>query len=381
MTGKEKRENRRINNGRRYRIRYDRIVILVLVLIVLAVVVTSCVKAFFGKDNPDIPESSLTLSSETDSSGKSSDTVETSVSDNDTAATGEAAEEPAETTVTTAVTTTELTTTTTDSVPLGYKTETHSHEDIYKGDLVLVNAEYDYKFYEDDINIKTLFDNKSDSYGAGDYVTKLDSNVLNHLNKMIDAYAESQYLDSTYIFILDGYRTYDEQVERHSSGKSKTFEAGHTDYHTGRTFDIYCSDTFDDIGYAYFSPTGNYKWFAENAGNYGFIMRFPKYKESKTGEKARTYTYRYVGIPHASYINSKNLCMEEYIEKIKAYTIENPLEITADGRTYEVYYVPAEKYGSTDVPVPSGKMYEVSGNNADGFIVTVNKGYKTTVNN
>lgn len=369
MTRKEKQKNRRVNNGKRYRIRYDRIVILVLVLIVLAVVITSCVKAFFGNEEPDTPESSQSLSSET------SDSVETS----DTGESSEVTEPPvtADTSVTDEITTetassssTTVTTTTTKAIPTGYKKETHSYEDIYKGDLVLVNAEYDYKFYEDDINVTTLFDNKSDSYGAGDFVTKLDRNVLNHLNEMIDAYAKSQYLDSTYIFILDGYRTYDEQVERHSSGKSKTFEAGHTDYHTGRTFDIYCSDTFSNIGYAYFNPTDNYEWFAENAGNYGFIMRFPEYKDEITGERARTYTYRYVGVPHAVYINSNNLCMEEYIEMIKTYTNENPLKITANGQSYAVYYVPAEE-DETDVIVPLGKMYTVSGNNADGFIVTV----------
>lgn len=370
MTRKEKQKNRRVNNGKRYRIRYDRIVILVLVLIVLAVVITSCVKAFFGNEEPDTPESSQSLSSET------SDSVETS----DTGESSEVTEPPvtADTSVTDEITTetasssstTVTTTTTTKAIPTGYKKETHSYEDIYKGDLVLVNAEYDYKFYEDDINVTTLFDNKSDSYGAGDFVTKLDRNVLNHLNEMIDAYAKSQYLDSTYIFILDGYRTYDEQVERHSSGKSRTFEAGHTDYHTGRTFDIYCSDTFSNIGYAYFNPTDNYEWFAENAGNYGFIMRFPEYKDEITGERARTYTYRYVGVPHAVYINSNNLCMEEYIEIIKTYTNENPLKITANGQSYAVYYVPAEE-DETDVIVPLGKMYTVSGNNADGFIVTV----------
>lgn len=366
MTRGEKPKNRRNNNGKRYRIRYDRIVILILVLIVFAVVVTSCVKAFFVSEEPDNSDSSQSLSSDTSGSVETNDTGQ-----------GTAPPVSADTTVsaehtsdTSSVSATDSATSTTNALLSGYKTEIHSNDDIYKGDLVLVNAEYDYKFYEDDINPITLFDNKSDRYGAGDFVTKLDKNVLKQLNEMIDAYAESKYLDSTSIFILDGYRTYDEQVERHISGKSRTFEAGYTDYHTGRTFDIFCSDTFDEIGYAYFSPTGNYRWFAQNAGNYGFIMRYPEGKEEITGENSRTYTYRYVGIPHAVYISSNNLCMEEYIELIKTHTNENPLEITADGQNYAVYYVPAGE-NETDVPVPFGKMYKVSGNNADGFIVTV----------
>ncbi len=366
MTRGEKQKNRRTNNGKRYRIRYDRIVILILVLIVLAVVITSCVKAFFGKEEPDNLNSSQSFSSGTSVSVETSTTSQ----ETNTSVSAETTVSVEYTTETESVSSTDSVTSTTKTLLSGYTTETHSNDDIYKGDLVLVNAEYDYKFYEDDINPITLFDNKSDSYGAGDFVTRLDKNVLKQLNEMIDAYAESKYLDSTSIFILDGYRTYDEQVERHINGKSRTFEAGYTDYHTGRTFDMFCSDTFDEIGYAYFSPTGNYRWFAQNAGNYGFIMRFPEGKEEITGENARTYTYRYVGVPHAVYINSNNLCMEEYIELIKTHTNENPLEITAGGQNYAVYYVPAEE-NKTDVPVPSGKMYKVSGNNADGFIVTV----------
>ncbi|NLC44556.1 MAG: hypothetical protein GX783_09785 [Clostridiales bacterium] len=37
-----------------------------------------------------------------------------------------------------------------------------------------------------------------------------------------------------------------------------------------------------------------------------------------------------------------------------------------DGKRYEIYYT-----DKLDVPVPSDKQYKISGNNVDGFIVTV----------
>lgn len=337
---------------RKYRVRYDRVVIAVLVLITIVVVITSCIKAIFGSNEPDTPQNSI-LHSESDISDTTEQTTDTG-----TGTAENTTDTPQETTSTSAVSN-------------GYKTEAHVYDDIYKGDLVLVNAEYEYKFQEDDVDPITVFDNRNDYYEAGDYVTKLDETVLNQLNAMIEVYATENNMESTDIFIQDGYRTYEEQVERHYTGKSKTFEAGHTDYHTGRTFDMFYNDSESGTGFAYFSADGDYEWFAENAGNYGFIVRFPEDKQDITGEKPRSYTYRYVGVPHAVYINENNLCMEEYIEELKSHNIDNPLEITVDDKNYSVYYVPAENNGINEIPVPSGKMYTVSGNNADGFIVTV----------
>ena len=128
-----------------------------------------------------------------------------------------------------------------------------------------------------------------------------------------------------------------------------------------------------DIGSASagFASTQEFKWLTLNAHHYGFILRYPEGKKEETGENPRTYTYRYVGIPHAIYINEQQICLEEYIEKVKGHTNEEPLEITADGQKYNVYYVPAAENGGTEIPVPTVKPYTVSGCNAGGFIVTV----------
>lgn len=335
----------RRRNRRRYHVRYDRIVIMVLVAAVVIVLVSSCVIALTKKnDKPAVKNRS-----------RSSQTTDTTLP-------SESEEKPADSTG-------EAPTEAQKPQEEAFVTESHEHDDIYKGNLVLVNADYEYKFIDGDVDPITLFDNRNDYYDNGDYVTKLDREVLTRLNAMMEAYATASSKTSTDIFVLDGYRTYDEQLERHSSGKSRTFEAGHSDYHTGRTFDMFRMSEGGEI--SYFAAEGDCAWFADNAAKFGFVVRYPDGKDDITGEKSRGYTYRYVGTPHAEYMNSKGICLEEYIAEVKKHTKDEPLEITTAGGTVQVYYVSASAEGATDVPVPNGKAYTVSGNNIDGFIVTV----------
>lgn len=64
------------------------------------------------------------------------------------------------------------------------------------------------------------------------------------------------------------------------------------------------------------------KWLAENAYRFGFILRYPKDKESITGYKFEPWHFRYVGIPLAKIIKTNDLTLEEYHqnkEKIDAF--------------------------------------------------------------
>lgn len=341
MTQGDKRKKRK-----KYRVRYDRIIVLILIIAIIAVLVSSCMKWISGDNEKD--NESGNQNSVSDNSGSAPD--EPTLPDEN---------EP----------TSEAATSATEAAGSSAENSAErSHDDIYKGDLIVVNADHEYKFPDGDIEVETLFDHKNECYGAGDYVTKLDKNTLSQLNEMMSAYAAYQGVTSTDVFVLDGYRTFEEQADRHSSGKSKTFEAGHTDYHTGRTFDMFRNDQNSGSGYSYFTADA---WFEENAGNYGFIVRYPEGKSESTGENPRTYTYRFVGIPHASYINANRLSLEEYIDEVKRHTIEEPLTIEAGGKSYSVYYVAAQNEGNTSVPIPADKMYSISGDNDGGFIVTV----------
>ncbi len=68
-----------------------------------------------------------------------------------------------------------------------------------------------------------------------------------------------------------------------------------------------------------FETTKAFKWLNANADDYGFIMRYPKEKQSITGVIYEPWHYRYVGTDHAKKITSLGYCLEEYIEYLKNY--------------------------------------------------------------
>ena len=71
-------------------------------------------------------------------------------------------------------------------------------------------------------------------------------------------------------------------------------------------------------------------------------------------------------------MKQNNLCLEEYLEWLKGYTIDNPFKYDLNGISYEIYYT-ASLGDSTPVRVPVSGSYTISGNNMDGFIVTAVK--------
>ncbi|MDE5772802.1 MAG: M15 family metallopeptidase [Ruminococcus sp.] len=370
---------------RKYRVRYDRIAAVLLALVVMSVVVTSCVKGMLGKNDDSLTKESdkditADMSEQTEDietteslSEITPDKVTTTdvISYDETTTTTTTTSATTTTTETTTSTTTTTTTTVTrekEKLPEGYKTVPVSNKGLYSGNLIIVNANHIYQFPEDDTEIVTLYDHMStEYYGVSDLVISLDTEVIEHLNQLMQDFAETQY--NTDIFIIGGYRSAEEQNQKYNYGTSYTM-GGFSDYHAGRSFDMGVFPQ-DGSSSGYYSPTGVYAWIDEHASDYGFVVRYPEGKETITGERTRTQTYRYVGVPHSTYMKQNNLCLEEYIDKLKSYTTNKPLEISSGTGLYKVYYVEADYGDTTDIGVPENNKYEISGNNEDGFIVTV----------
>ncbi|MDE6426026.1 MAG: M15 family metallopeptidase [Ruminococcus sp.] len=362
---------------RKYKVRYDRIAAVLLALIVMIVVITSCVKGILKKgDTPDdisISDTETTTSLPENITEIITEAILTEItSEPVTTTTTTTTETTSETTQTTTFTESATTTTTTatkkEPLPEGYTEIPINSEKIYSGNLITVNGNNIYHFPADDINVVTLYDHISTQYyGVSDLVVCLDEEVIEHLNELMEDFAENKY--NTDIVVIGGYRSSEDQNQRYNDGISGVM-SGFSDYHTGRSFDMGVFPQ-DGSGSGYYSPTGIYAWIDEHAADYGFVVRYPEGKEVYTNERARTQTYRYVGVPHSTYMKQNNLCLEEYIEKLKSYTINKPLEISSGTSLYKVYYVGAGNGTETDVGVPLGSDYEVSGNNQDGFIVSV----------
>jgi D-alanyl-D-alanine carboxypeptidase len=145
------------------------------------------------------------------------------------------------------------------------------------------------------------------TYGSG-----LTNTTLQAFNKMKEA-AQKEGLN---IYISSGFRSYQKQktvynnyVARDGKVAADTYSArpGYSEHQTGLSFDVNTiSSAFDD--------TKEAKWLSENCYKYGFILRFPKGKDSETGYIYESWHFRYVGEELATklYNNGDWITLENY---------------------------------------------------------------------
>lgn len=257
-----------------------------------------------------------------------------------------------------------------------YEIITVDNDDVFKGCMILVNEDYEFK-NSSDADIVTLYDEKNESYSVSGMEIGLQSEAVEPLNNMLNDFYEATGHND--ILIVAGFRTteqqqalYDEDLERTGLDTSTLVALpGHSEHESGYALDF--SLFFDDGTSGDYDGTGDYEWIDEHCADYGYILRYPADKTEITKIQYESWHYRYVGKPHAYYIMQKGICYEEYMDEIKNYSADSPFEIVdSDGEAYAVYYVPAETEKSvTYVPIISDKPYTISGNNSDGFIVTI----------
>lgn len=249
------------------------------------------------------------------------------------------------------------------------------NSEIYKGTLILVNKTY--PSHIDGIDPVSLFEFKTNTYGISDSDVLINRSIIESTNKMFDDYYD--IYGENDIFVACAYRSYETQQSLYNdelntnpeNGKELVAPPGYSDHQTGYVFDLdRLNNEKSGIG---FDGTGDTKWFLDNCANYGFIVRYPEDKVDITKYEYEPWHYRYVGVPHALYMKQNNLCLEEYIEQIKKNSKENPLTVSsADGTTWSMWYEKAYDDGDvTQFAIPKDCDYEISGNNVDGFIVTV----------
>lgn len=117
------------------------------------------------------------------------------------------------------------------------------------------------------------------------------------------------------LWIVSGFRSYSYQKTLYNSyvsyhGKANadrySARAGYSEHQTGLAFDLNNASQS-------FSGTREAKWIEKNCYKYGFIIRYPKGKEHKTGYMYEPWHVRYVGkdIAKSVYISKK--CLEEYL--------------------------------------------------------------------
>ncbi|AIQ38453.1 hypothetical protein R50345_29865 [Paenibacillus sp. FSL R5-0345] len=233
-----------------------------------------------------------------------------------------------------------------------------TQDQVYQGDLLLVNKQY--PVHEDSVksDIVTLYDQKGlvQGYGLLDTSIRLSESVALTFNKMIKA-AEKDGVN--HFLISSGYRDFDEQEKLYEEkGSDYALPAQYSEHNLGLSLDIGSSQ-------AEMSKAPEGKWLQNNAWKYGFILRYPKDKTEITGIKYEPWHFRYVGLPHSAIIHEKGIVLEQYLDLLKE---NSEISTVVDGKTYTVSYYPISGY--TSIKIPKKGQYKTSGDNMDGVIVT-----------
>ncbi|MBO4468430.1 MAG: D-alanyl-D-alanine carboxypeptidase family protein [Clostridia bacterium] len=149
------------------------------------------------------------------------------------------------------------------------------------------------------------------------YVTKIHKSVYPYITAMVRA----AQADGVNLKVWSPFRSYadqkvlfENQVARVGGDEAKAATVvarpGTSEHNTGICADFnMASDSFEN--------TTMYTWMCEHAEEYGFILRYPKDKQDKTGVIYESWHWRFVGIDAAKKINKSGLCLEEYLEKNK----------------------------------------------------------------
>lgn len=156
-------------------------------------------------------------------------------------------------------------------------------------------------------------------------LNQIDKDVWNYMKAMIDAQRETQTDSKNWLYVRSPYRSYEtqkmlftNQINRNlnaglSSEEAETKAAtvvtrpGRSEHNTGFSADF-------NIAEDSFESTPMFTWMQEHAAEYGFVLRFPKDKQDKTGIVYESWHYRFVGINTAKEMNRLNMCLEEYVE-------------------------------------------------------------------
>ncbi len=116
---------------------------------------------------------------------------------------------------------------------------------------------------------------------------------------------------------ISGYRPYTRQSELYRAALAKNTSMtavappGCSEHQTGLALDVSCPSEDYELEET-FALTPEGKWLNTYASHFGFILRYPKGKESVTGFPYEPWHIRYVGDPLALYLSLTGLTLEEY---------------------------------------------------------------------
>ncbi|MCL2367689.1 MAG: M15 family metallopeptidase [Oscillospiraceae bacterium] len=163
------------------------------------------------------------------------------------------------------------------------------------------------------------------------------------------------------LFIASGYRSREEQAELYANAANRDYvmPPGHSEHQLGLAVDILSGDGSNNM-----RGSAEAQWLAENAAQFGFILRYPYGRQDITGAPYEPWHFRYVGRVHAWYMGQRDFVLEEYIAYLQT---EGGFRTQFSGRTYYVLYQRPE---NGMILVPEDLDFWVSSANTGGYVVT-----------
>jgi len=243
----------------------------------------------------------------------------------------------------------------------GYKEISVQNSTLSDGDLILItNKAYSTAPDQAAIELTDLYSKKLKGiYSLTTAMSLVDTDAFNAFNKMMQDFYNAT--NESHVEVNAAYM---------SLAKLKEDEmlTTYADLASGRALKLRVFPSENGK-----MGEGVFLWLTEHCDEYGYILRYPADKTEQTGVEPSASLFRYVGVTHSKYMKANNLTLDEYINLLKKYTYEKPLIYTdvVSGEVYRIYYEAISLEASTKLYVPSDMAYSVSGNNVDGFIVTV----------
>ncbi len=99
-------------------------------------------------------------------------------------------------------------------------------------------------------------------------------------------------------------------------------------------------------------------WLVANQATFGFIQ-----------ETDAQDALRYVGVPHAAYMDAHMLSLADYLTLLRSHTSASPLVYTLRGITYSLFYVKSD-HGAAMLTLPLSS-FSLSGDGDEGFVILV----------
>lgn len=246
------------------------------------------------------------------------------------------------------------------------KTITLNKNDIHKGSIILINKCYPLVKQGQEISLISVCSDNPDIR-----LEITTAAILTHMIGMLNCKED--------IIPISGYRSMEEQqriytksLEENGKAFTEKYVAlpNHSEHQTGLAIDLALMQSNIDNICPEFPYEGICNVFREKAQYYGLIERYQMGKEKVTGIAHEPWHFRYIGYPHSLIMKEKNFVLEEYIEFIRFFPYkDNHFIVNVNKQIVEIFYVNASSH--TEIQLPEDSIHQISGNNVDGFIVTI----------